>query len=118
MFKKKEKTLFDLMKENFEWNKNNIINLKNNKKEFDYYFKKGNYENSSEVKRFKDINSVYGDLSIKATLKVKEQFEKWIETKTDLEIVSSVNNQYHLRSKESEKKALEETFEKIDNWQP
>jgi len=116
MFKKKEKTLFDLMKENFEWNKNNI--LKNNKKEFDYYFKKGNYENSSEVKRFKDINSIYGDLSIKANSKVKEQFEKWIETKTDLEIISSVNNQYHLRSKESEKEALKEAFEKIDNWQP
>jgi len=118
MFKKKEKTLFDLMKENFEWNKNNIINLKNNKKEFDYYFKKGNYENSSEVKRFKNIVSVYGDLSIKATLKVKEQFEKWIETETDLEIVSNVNGHYSFCSKESEKKALEETFEKIDNWQP
>jgi hypothetical protein len=118
MFKKKEKTLFDLMKENFELNKNNIINLKNNKKEFDYYFKKENYKNSSEVKRFKDINSIYGDLSIKANSKVKEQFEKWIETEADLEIVSSVNDQYHLLSKESEKKALKETFEKIDNWQP
>ena len=116
MFKKKEKTLFDLMKENFEWNKNNII--KNNKKEFDYYFKKGNYENSSEVKRFKDIDSIYGDLSIKANSKVKEQLEKWIETETDLEIVSNINDQYHFRSKESEKKALKETFEKIDNWQP